>query len=281
MSAVGRTPRLERLRELPSLPQVVLDLQAALAREDVSLDAIADTVSHDQALAAKTLRIANCSFYGVSTRVVSIRQAIAILGLRSISTLLVAAAVSDRFPRIACVGFDLGRYWRHSVAVALCAREIARHARIDADAAFTAGLLHDLGRLALASQSPQSLERVYAYRGEHDCQMLAAERAEIGTDHAEMGAEVGSRWHFGAEVIEAMRLHHEPPDAPRATLVDVVHVADNIAHALDLAHDPDEIVPPLDAAAWNRVGLTQGQCFTLFENTAAELDGLCEALTVN
>ncbi len=168
MSAAGWTPQLERLRELPSLPQVVLDLQAALAREDVSLDTVAETVSHDQALAAKTLRIANCSFYGVPSRIVSIRQAIGVLGLRSVSTLLVAAAVSDRFPRIVCAGFDLERYWRHSVAVALCAREIARLVRIDTDAAFTAGLLHDLGRLALASQLPESLKRVYARRSERD-----------------------------------------------------------------------------------------------------------------
>jgi putative nucleotidyltransferase with HDIG domain len=280
VSTPGRPPRLERLQELPSLPQVVLDLQAALAREDVSLDDIADTVSHDQALAAKTLRIANCSFYGVPSRVVSIRQAIGILGLRSVSTLLVAAAVSERFPRIVCAGFDLGCYWRHSVAVALCAREIARLVRIDADAAFTAGLLHDLGRLALASQLPQSLEQAYALRSSSDCQMLAAERAELGTDHADIGAEVGTRWHFGAEVVEAMRLHHEPPPARTATLIDVVHAADNIAHALDLGRDPNEIVPPLDPAAWNRVGLTQGQCFAIFENTETELDGLCDALTV-
>jgi putative nucleotidyltransferase with HDIG domain len=272
--------RVDRLRALPSLPQVVLDLQSALAREDVSLDDVADTVSHDQALAAKTLRIANCSFYGVPSRVVSIRQAIGILGLRSVSTLVTAAAVSDRFPRIACKGFDLGRYWRHSVAVALCSREIARRARIDADTAFTAGLLHDLGRLALASQSPAALEAAYGRRAEQDGQMLGAERAELGTDHAELGAEVGSRWHFGAAVIEVIRHHHEPAPAPAATVVDVVHVADSIAHALDLARDPDDMVPALDVAAWNRLGLTQAQCFGIFENTESELEGLCEALAV-
>jgi putative nucleotidyltransferase with HDIG domain len=280
MNSPVRTTHLERLRELPSLPQVVLDLQAALAREDVSLDDIANTVSHDQALAAKTLRIANCSFYGVPNRVVSIRQAIGILGLRSVSTLLVAAAVSDRFPRITCKGFDMHRYWRHSVAVALCAREIARQVRLDADTAFTAGLLHDLGRLALASQSPQALESAYNHRSERDCQMLDAERAVLGTDHAELGDEVGYRWNFGPAVVDAIRLHHAPPTSRTVTVVDVVHVADNIAHALDLAHDPDDMVPVLDSAAWNRVGLTQDQCFTVFSNTEVELDGLCEALAV-
>ncbi len=280
MNGAGTPVRPERLRELPSMPQVVLDLQAALAKEDVSLDAIADTISHDQALAAKTLRIANCSFYGVPSRVVSIRQAIGILGLRSVSTLVLAAAVSDRFPRISCAGFDLGRYWRHSVAVALCSREIARRVRLDTDAAFTSGLLHDLGRLVMASQTPQQLERVYARRCELDVPMLVAERDALGSDHAQLGAEVGLRWRFGSEIVNAMRLHHEPPAASLATIVDVVHVADNVSHALNLAHDPAEIVPALDAAAWNRVGLSQAQWFTVFENTEAELDGLCEALMV-
>ncbi len=269
-----------RLRELPPLPQVVLDLQAALAKEDVSLDDVAETVSHDQALAAKTLRIANCSFYGVPNRVVSIRQAIGILGLRSVSTLVLAAAVSDRFPRIACAGFDLGCYWRHSVAVALCSREIARRVRLDTDAAFTAGLLHDLGRLVMASQMPQQLEHVYELRSERDVPMLEAEREGLGPDHTQLGAEVALRWRFGSEIVNAMRLHHEPAAAPSATIVDVVHVADNVAHALNLAQDPAEIVPPLDAAAWNRIGLSQDQWFAIFGNTEAELDGLCEALTV-
>jgi putative nucleotidyltransferase with HDIG domain len=279
VSAAG-LDRLGRLRELPPMPQVVLDLQAELAREDVSLEAVAATVSHDQALAAKTLRIANCSFYGVPSRVVSIRQAIGILGLRSVSTLLVAAAVSDRFPRITCAGFDPGQYWRHSVAVALCAREIARLAGADTEAAFTAGLLHDLGRLALASQLPQSLAQVYVRRDAIDCVMLEAERAELETDHAEIGAEVGRRWNFGADVIDAMRLHHEPPASRSVTVTDVVHVADNIAHALGLSRDPAELVPPLDAAAWNRVDLDQDQCFGVFERIEKELDGLCEALTM-
>jgi putative nucleotidyltransferase with HDIG domain len=280
VSGAATPARPERLRELPPMPQVVLDLQAALAKEDVSLDAVAQTVSHDQALAAKTLRIANCSFYGVPSRVVSIRQAIGILGLRSVSTLVLAAAVSDRFPNIACPGFDLGRYWRHSVAVALCSREIARRLRLDTDAAFTAGLLHDLGRLVMASQTPQQLERVYIRRDELDVPMLEAERDALGSDHAQLGAEVGLRWRFGSEIVNAMRLHHEPPAASSATIVDIVHVADNVSHALNLAQDPAEIVPELDAAAWNRMGLSQAQWFTVFENTEAELDGLCEALMV-
>jgi len=272
--------RLDKLRELPSLPQVIIDLQSAMSREDVSIDAIADTVSLDQALAAKALRVANCSFYGVPGRVVSIRQAIGMLGLRSVSTVLTIAAVSQTVPRPSCQGFDMERYWRHSVAVALCARDIARTLRLDADVAFTAGLLHDLGRLALASQAPDCLAATLRRRDELDCTMLEAERATLGTDHAVLGSQVAACWHFGPAIVDAIRHHHEPPPTPRMTIVDVVHVSDGVAHALDLAGDPNEMVPQLDPMAWNRIGLTQGQMLLILAGTESEVDGLCEALAV-
>jgi putative nucleotidyltransferase with HDIG domain len=272
--------RLDKLRELPALPQVIIDLQSAMSREDVSIDAIADRVSLDQALAAKALRVANCSFYGVPGRVVSIRQAIGMLGLRSVSTVLTIAAVSQSIPRPSCAGFDMERYWRHSVAVALCARDIARALRLDADVAFTAGLLHDLGRLALASQAPAFLAETLRRRDELDCTMLEAERATLGSDHAALGSQVAARWHFGPAIVDAIRLHHEPPATPQVTVVDIIHIADGIAHALDVAGDPNEMVPPLDATAWTRAGLTEGQMLLILEGTEAEVDGLCAALSV-
>lgn len=280
MTASTPSMRLDGLRELPSLPQVIIDLQSAISREDVSIDTIADTVSLDQALAAKALRVANCSFYGVPGRVVSIRQAIGMLGLRSVSTVLTIAAVSQSIPRPSCTGFDMERYWRHSVAVALCARSIARTLHLDADVAFTAGLLHDLGRLALASQAPACLSDALRRRDELDCTMLEAERATLGTDHAVLGSQVAARWRFGPAIVDAIRFHHEPPTAPQATVIDVVHIADGVAHALDLAGDPNELVPPLDPTAWNRAGLTEGQMLLVLEGTEAEVDGLCEALAV-
>jgi putative nucleotidyltransferase with HDIG domain len=273
-----RSLQLHGLRDLPALSQVVVDLQAALSRDVSTLGDIATRVSRDQALAAKTLRLANCSMFGVARRVVTIRDAIAFLGLRSVSTLLTAAAISDAFSRVDSRAFENRQYWRHSIGAAICAREIAGLLNLDRDAAFTAGLLHDLGRLALASQAPAVFDEVAAMRTSRDCLLIEAEREILGTDHAELGASVASRWHFAAPIAEAVRLHHRPPAALRPMLVDVVHVADCIVHALDVAGDPMEVVPPMDVAAWNRLALTPGQCQAVFERTKAEVIELCEAL---
>lgn len=278
---ISGTPfALERLGDLPSLPQVVIDVQNALTREDVSLDEIAQRISHDQALAARTLRLANCSFYGVAGRVVSIRSAIGVLGLRSLSTMLTAAAVSSAFRDVACKDFDLRSFWRHSIAVALCSQEMARMLLVDVDVAFTAGLLHDLGRLALASKAPNEMAAILARRKEEDCLPLSAECAVLGIDHAVIGARVATGWHFGAKVVDAIRLHHAPPASASATLIDIVHAANSIVHALDVAGDGDEMVPPLDVDAWNRLALTPEQSLGVFRRTESELDELCEVLAV-
>lgn len=271
---------LGRLRDLPVLPQALTELLVALQRDDVAIDQLVDAISHDQALVAKTLRLANSSFYGLSGRVTSIRDAVGVLGLRNLTTALTAVAVSGRFGAPRCPGFVLAAYWRHSVACGLCARHLARALRLDDGAAFTAGLLHDLGRLALASQAPERLAGVYEHRERLDCQMLQAEAETLGTDHTAIGALVAQRWRFGDDVVEAIRNHHAPLPANAPSLTDVVHVSDCLVHALDLAGVPDELVPPLAADVWNRLGLTQAQCDLVLERTEGELDSLCEALGV-
>lgn len=271
---------LSRLRDLPALPQALTDLLTALDREDVALDELATTLSHDQALAAKTLRLANSSFYGLSGRVNSIRDAIGVLGLRSLGTALTAAAVAGRFGRPSCKGFDLAAYWRHSIACGLCARQLASTQRLDPNAAFTAGLLHDLGHLVMASHLPDIQATIYALRAQRDCEMLLAEREITGTDHAATGAQVAHRWHFGVDVVDAIRHHHEPPPSPRPRLVDLVHVANGFVHALDLAGQEDELVPDINAECWNRLALTQAQCNDALSATESELDELCQALGV-
>jgi len=271
---------LERMRDLPALPQAVLELQAALGRDDVSFDRLADAISHDQALAAKTLRLANSSFYGLPGRVASIRDAIAVLGLRQVGMALTAAAVSGAFAGVQCPGFDMTAYWRHSVACGICTRLIGDELRLDGGAAFTAGLLHDIGRLALAARAPDALAEALAHRRRDDGLIWQSEREVLGIDHMEIGAKVAERWHFGHDIIDAIRLHHAPPADAGRPVADAVHVANAIVHALDVAGDADDMVPPVSAPVWNRLGLTAEQCARVFEGTEAALNEVCAALGV-
>lgn len=273
---------LADIRQLPSLPAVVGELIRTLDNEAAGIDQLAEGIAKDQSLAARALRVANSSFYGIPHKVASIHDAIVILGFRAVGSLVTAASVTSFFKPPPEVPFDPIRFWRHGIGAALCARALAREAGLDTEAAFTAGLLHDIGVLMLLTARPRHYAEVLARRQERDCLLVEAEQELLGFDHAAAGAALASRWRFPDEVVRAVALHHtlEPgrEGAAQPTLVDVAHVANILAHALDLAGDPDALVPPLDTTSWQRLGLDAQRLKGLLPDIEREHEGYCAML---
>lgn len=244
---------IDQVQALPSLPAVVVQLMALLQQQDVSLEPIAETLSLDQALAAKVLQLANSPFYGVSGRITSIRDGINILGLRPLSTLVLAAVLTVQFDQMHGKALHLEEFWCHSIACAVAARALAEAQGLDEGSAFTAGLLHDVGLLVLDSLYPVEMAQALQWAVEHDAPQLQAEQALLGVSHAEVGAWLARHWHFAPEVVEAIAGHHNPPDTAQLSLTDLVHGANALVHALDLAGVAHEAVPALQPAAWGRL----------------------------
>ena len=140
-----------RVRELPALPKAAMDALDALRDDDTSSDHCGELIGRDQALAARTLRLANSAFYGVAGRVGSVRDAVNLLGRRPLGSMITLATVAQQFKADNCPLFSFGSFWRHAIAVALCSRGVARELGHDGEQAFTLGLLHDIGRVALAA----------------------------------------------------------------------------------------------------------------------------------
>jgi putative nucleotidyltransferase with HDIG domain len=275
---LDRHELLTALRGLPPLPSVVLDLIASLGQDELSAAQYAAKISRDQALAAKTLRLANSSFYGRGGQVRSVTEAITVLGLRTVRALVTAAGLSGSFRRHG--GFDHDAFWRHSFGSALCAQALADELRRDdGDLAFTVGLLHDIGTLALASLFAPAYAEVVQWRREKDGQGSDAERAVLGIDHAEVGGLIAQQWNFAPTIVDAIRQHHAPaPTAAAVTLTGIAHVADAIVHALGLAGDTGEAVPMLALPVWAACRLDDAACMRLFARTEAQLEAVCEAL---
>jgi len=266
------------IQELPALPAVVLELIQSLGDARVSAEQLAVKISHDQAIAAKTLRLANSSFYGLARQISSIEEATAILGLRTLRSVAVAAGLVGSFADIHCQGFDFAAFWRHAIGTAISARAIAQRVDIDEDAAFTLGLVHDIGRLVLVSAYEEDYAQAIEYRNAHDCLMYVAERHCFGLDHAQVGALLAEHWHFAPDTVAAIAAHHHPPEETHAGLVDVVHVADNIAHALDLTRLDDDLVPPLALQAWSRLHLQDDGYLQVFQVVEQQHEVLCHTL---
>lgn len=269
---------VRHLDDLPSLPVVVMELLTSIDQEDVDISVLAKKVSHDQALTAKTLRLANSSTYGLQVKVTTIQQAITFLGFQTTRNLITAAAITGCFSQGKCKGFDDKAFWRHSIATAVCARVLARRMRFNQDYAFTAGLLHDIGRLVLVTVDADAYSRVIAKAAAEDIELLEAERAVLGVDHVAASVILAEHWKFSDTIRLALAHHHDPATAGAGFLATIIHVANAIVHALDIVGAADEAVPPISPVAWKAIGLSEEAYVHVFRETEVQYDEIAAAL---
>ena len=151
-------------------------------------------------------------------------------------------------------------FWKHSLACGVTARCLAVARQLPAaEKFFMAGLLHDLGRLVLLSQAPPQATKAFHRYQSKRMLLWEAEREVLGFDHAKIGEDLLRRWHYPANLVNAVAYHHCPMAAGFFQLeTSVIHVADYLVHALQIGSSGERLVPPLSQTAWERVGLTTG-----------------------
>ncbi len=215
--------------DLPTIPAAAL----AVMRETNSAESCARTVAahikKDQALTARVLRLANSAFYGLSRRVVDVNDAVVMLGMKAVHNL---AMVASTYPWLSrpLSGYGLGpkEMWTHSFAVATGAELIAkRSGRVDPSIAFTAGLLHNVGKVALSVLLENRVKAFIALAIRDNLTFDEVERKILGFDHCEVGGYLGELWNLPDDIVAAIRWHHHPNEAESPNLiVDAVHMGD-------------------------------------------------------
>jgi putative nucleotidyltransferase with HDIG domain len=277
MSMLQTEEVVTRLKLLPTLPTVVAELLASFGREDVDIGLLAQQISHDQALTARLLRVANSSFYGLQSRISTSNEAVVVLGFRAVRSMVLAIGVSGVFRAEHCPGFDPRANIRHCIGVGLAARALAQVTGGNPELAFTGGILHDIGKLVLATCFPEQYAQALAYREKHDCALVEAERDIIGMDHGVVGGLLADTWRFPPSLRSAVAEHHSPSGATADSLADLIHVADGIAHALGLVASDSEMVMPVDQTAWQRLGLDSEKIARILPQVMREMDETCQA----
>lgn len=237
---------IRQIHTLPAMPTVAMEVLQSMVGTDTDIDTLARSIAQDQAIAARVLRVANSPFYGLQARVGSIHDAIVVLGLSSVRSLVLAAAVITGLPAGRCPGFSQNRFWRHVLGAAVAAQALARPLKRAPEPLFVAGLLHDIGRLAMMVLYPEEFDSVLADAQARDCRLEEAERRHFGFDHSAAGAELARRWNFPADIVDALAWHHAPARGAPGGLAGIIHYADAIAHALDLDGAETGQMPSLD-----------------------------------
>ena len=270
------TPGLEELQShaeaLPSLPEVVNYLIRSLRDEGADVDTIAHHINADPAITARLLSAANSVGAGTSRRINSAREAFIVLGVNRIVNIILATALIHHFDT-GGKSFDVRQLWRHSLGVASCARVLADRCNINPDAAFTAGLLHDIGQLLMYTASPVDYMRVLELRGNEALSIVAAERTIFGYDHAQAGQVLARNWNLPPEIEEAISAHHAP-DELGAEMGNLIHVSEVLSHALDLGEQANNRVPDLSDLACANLGLS----WTNFAGDSAEIEARYDGL---
>lgn len=207
---------------LPRFSPIAVRLMALVADEEVKFSEIAKLISADPSLSGEVLRLANSPLFRMRTEIKSILHALSMVGLNAIRTMVLTSSV---WRMISAAGrTDLVRMaWRHNLAAALLCEEMADR-RTEKNTAYTAGLMHGVGQLALIGAYPNEYSCVLQYVTEEHKRLTECERIVFGTDHCEVGQKLLAEWRLPAQLIESAGSHHRPELAKFETTL-LVHAA--------------------------------------------------------
>ncbi|HEX3010772.1 MAG TPA: HDOD domain-containing protein [Syntrophomonadaceae bacterium] len=266
MERVSIQSIVEAVNDLPSLPHVAVKVMKLTEDPDSTAEQINNVLNEDQSMTARVLRLANSAYYGFPRRIATVTDAIIFLGFKTIRGIVLAASVSDMLSQ-EMEGYALapGELWRHSQCTALTARLIARNAKFNSlDLAYTAALLHDIGKVIINSHLKKGYQEVIDRVSEGNIPFIEAEDEVLGFNHALVGARVGEKWNLPSELVEAIALHHYPERAEiNKRLTSIVHVADALCLTMGIGLGVDGMMYSLSPEAMKLLGLDENSMETM------------------
>lgn len=271
---------MRQVKSFPGMPTTAAKLLPLLRDPDSSIARIEDLIKYDPGLTANLLKLTNSAYFGLPSRISSVRQAILLLGRKRLLQLVTTMCMSGLMKK-SVPGYDLpqGGLWRHSVAVAVAADRLVQSLKItQADEVFTAALLHDIGKMILGDYVQEDLKSIQemAVKG---ISFEVAEYMVLGTNHADIGARILKSWSMPEELVHAVAWHHDPDQCQEnCRLSDLVHVANIAARSIDGGSNGNGLAVEASLKTVDRLGLRPGDITTLAEETRQELGKLKEIL---
>ncbi|MFO7643159.1 MAG: HDOD domain-containing protein [Desulfosarcina sp.] len=249
---------ISTLKDLPPMPKIIYRAREIMANPMSGFKEIAEVIETDQAIAAKVLQVANSAYYGLSGMVSSIHQATVVLGYKTLEQLITMVSATGLLgSRLKGYRMGSGTLWRHSLAVALCSRLIAkdRLPTLENDA-FSVGLIHDAGKLALDRYLVERQALVDEAIG-GGASFLEVENRVFGFDHTELASDLCSKWKLPESHASAVRFHHRPDQSNGNLLAYIVHTANHIAQKSGVGSSMDAALYELATGAMEVLSLDE------------------------
>lgn len=258
MSQASLAKKIEAIGDLPTLPSTVFEAVRLLDEPETTTDRIISSLQLDQAVVSKLLRMANSSFYGFRGRISNISQALRLLGFDAVKNAILSISILDIFSGGAKEKrFDPHKFWLHAIGTGVISQVIAKKLKNhQVNNFFIAGLLHDIGKLAIIKLFPDDFLQILKKVEKEDLFMIDGERALLEVDHTHIGYEMAKKWYLPEEIQEAIGLHHCPGNAEKNRVLSAtIHLSDCLCTALGFGGEGDLLVPELDPKALAILGI--------------------------
>ena len=266
--------KIEHFANLPTLPQVATRLMNIINNPLTSSSDVAFVVGQDLSLSAKVLRLANSAFYGIPRSITNINNAVVILGLKVINTMVLSLTVFDMFPddkRNAAL-FDRKSFWIHSLSCGLIAKFLAARIRkvilFDPEEAFCAGLLHDIGKVVMEQYLHDDFHTALEFAREKQMPFHQAEISQLGYSHTDIAEWLTKTWSLPSEIRLSLMYHHDPSGSVQCQdIISLCHLADWLCYETGMVIDGDYRAPQLD-----------DNCIQLLKLMPQDIDSIKELL---
>jgi putative nucleotidyltransferase with HDIG domain len=235
---------VSQIESLPSLPTIYTEIIAEMHSDDPSIKKISEIIGRDVSMTAKILQVVNSVFFGLPQKIGNPKQAVMLLGLETIKSLVLSVKIFSEFSQKKYSWFNIDAIFKHSISVSSYAKAIVRYEKMDRDLinySLMAGLLHDLGKLILATNFKDTYQQVLTESRNSDHKLWELEQETFGTSHAEIGAYLMGLWNLENPIIEAIAFHHCPAKSAsnQMGLLTVVHVANALDHEEDFPENQE------------------------------------------
>ena len=269
--------QISALKNLPTLPHILLKLFEACSQDRVNLDEIAAIVSKDPSLSINVLKLVNSNYFGLSSKIHEINRAVNLIGISGIKNMAICACVYEAFSKNMSNGsFNLKSFWWHSLRCAFLAKNMAVNLNYSQpDEAFVSGLLHDIGKVVLWTNFNEEYKDIL--KDFHsDRQQLINEEARYGATHSEVATWLLNRWNFQSVISDPVRYHHESPAriAQALPMTQIVYIANF------LCQDTEAKINEGIALAQNILGFSSSECNYFIEKSGLKAKDVANALDI-
>lgn len=269
---------------IPPFPKVAHQVMRMLENKEVQAKDLAEVIQYDSAITTNLLRTCNAAYFGLSRKVSSLDDALVVVGHDILKDIIIASSSARFYKGEAGGGYQLeqGDLWKHSVATAIMARMMSVHFKsIDAGVAFTAGLLHDIGKRFLSSFVSEDFEKIMDLAHNSEYSFMEAEEKVLGMSHAKLGSLIMERWEFDESFTLAVRQHHDPDAVQKDELTALIALSNTLVVSMGIGVGADGLSGKMQGAGMDRFGIDARKLDLYMAQLVVEMEKAAEMVCLS